>query len=72
MTHPWFEEIVSGWMLIDGMEDITMRIESVGFMMRKFNITLSDLDEQERKTLEMMIESQIARGIARGDFAPYL
>ncbi len=64
-----FSDIVSGWMLISGMEDITDRIERVAKWMEAGNAPLLP---DEEATMKLMIECQIARGIRRGDFEPYL
>jgi hypothetical protein len=56
-----FDEITSGWTLIDGMDDLTERIERAAEW-TKVNGPLEP-DEQARITL--MIESQIARGWER-------
>jgi len=66
--RPGFEEIVSGWMLIDGMEDITDRIERAA----KWTEQNGPLLPAEEATITMMIQSQLARGIQRGDFEPYI
>lgn len=62
-----FMEIVSGWMLISGMEDVTDRIERVA----EWAKTNGPLEPREEATVKLMIECQIARGIERGDFEPY-
>ena len=59
----WFSEIVSGWMLIDSFDDVTYRIEEVAKYMKKNNIKLND---DEEKTIEFMIEVQIARADKEG------
>jgi hypothetical protein len=51
-------------MLISGMEDLTDRIERIAEW-SKGNLPL---EPDEAATVEMMIHSQIARGIQRGDF----
>ena len=53
-----FKAIVSGWTLIDGMDDITDRIERVS----EWAKTNSPLRMDETATLTMMIQSQMARG----------
>jgi hypothetical protein len=53
-----FAEITDGWMLIDGLEDLTDRIERAAEW-TKINGPL-ELDEQKR--IEVMISTQIARG----------
>lgn len=53
-----FEEIISGWALISGMEDITDRIERAAKWTEENGPLLPD----EEATIELMIKSQIARG----------
>lgn len=62
-----FREIVSGWTLVSGMADITQRIERAA----KWTGANGPLEPDEEATIKLMIESQIARGVARGDFEPY-
>ena len=52
-----FAEIVSGWTLIDGMEDITDRIERASEWTRENG----PLNEHEQKTIELMIQCQVSR-----------
>lgn len=59
-----FTAIVGGWALIDGMEDITDRIERAGKWARENG----PLWPHEQATIELMIRTQIARGIEQGDF----
>lgn len=63
-----FMEIVSGWTLIGGMEDITDRIERVA----EWAKANGPLEPREEATVRLMIECQVARGVARGDFEPYI
>jgi len=53
-----FKTIISGWTLIDGIDDLTDRIERVIAWSR----TNSPLRMDETATLTMMIQSQMARG----------
>ena len=53
-----FAEIVSGWTLIDGMDDITDRIERAA----EWTLTHGPLNEREQNTIELMIQCQVARG----------
>jgi hypothetical protein len=62
-----FREIVSGWMLIDDFDDLTDRIERTAEFVRQ----TGPLQPDEERTVEMMIQAQIARGIQRGDFDLY-
>ncbi len=66
-VRPGFDEIVSGWMLVDDFNDLTDRIEQADEWTRIHG----PLEDDEQKTLEMMIQCQIAKGIARGDFEPF-
>jgi hypothetical protein len=59
----WFSEIVSGWMLIDSFDDITYRIEEIA---KYVGDNAVKLNEDEKKTLELMIEVQIARADKEG------
>ena len=63
-----FREIVSGWMLVDDFDDLTGRIERTAEFTRQHG----PLEADEEQTVAMMVQSQIARGIRRGDFEPYL
>lgn len=63
-----FTAIVRGWTLTSDVEDLGEYIEEAG----RFMTANSPLEPDEERTIKMMIECQIARGIARGDFAPYL
>lgn len=68
MMRDGFHEIVSGWTLIDSFDDLTDRIERAGEWVKANGPLLPD----EASTIKLMIESQIARGIARGDLEPYI
>jgi hypothetical protein len=59
-----FQAIVSGWMLISGMGDITDRIESVA----EWTKANGPLQADEEATIKLMIESQIARGFDEDGF----
>jgi hypothetical protein len=63
-----FREIVSGWALVDDFDELTDRIERSAAW-AKAN---GPLEPDEEATARMMIESQIARGIRRGDFEPFI
>lgn len=63
-----FRDIVDGWMLISGMEDITDRIERAA----EWTKVNGPLWPDERATISMMIECQVARGIVGGDFEPFI
>jgi len=58
-----FEEIVSGWALISGLDDITNRIERAAAWTKENGPLLPD----EQATIELMIQSQIARGFDLGE-----
>ena len=60
-----FKEIVSGWTLTSDVEDLGEYIEASAEFIKQNPGPLS-LDEH--KTIEMMVECQIIRGILRGDF----
>ncbi|TGS86703.1 hypothetical protein EN817_17530 [Mesorhizobium sp. M3A.F.Ca.ET.174.01.1.1] len=59
-----FREIVSGWMLVDDFDDLTDRIERSALWAKENGPLLLD----EEATVKCMIETQIARGLSRGDF----
>jgi hypothetical protein len=52
-----FLEIVSGWTLIDGVEDVTDRIERLA----EWKKTSGPLEADESATVKLMIACQIAR-----------
>jgi hypothetical protein len=54
-----FADIVSGWTLIDGMDDLTDRIERAA----RWTLENGPLLPRERATIDLMIQSQIARGM---------
>jgi hypothetical protein len=54
-----FIEIVGGWTLVDGLDDLTDRIERTA----EWTMTNGPLQPDEEATLRTMICSQIARGI---------
>jgi hypothetical protein len=58
-----FKEIVDGWMLITGMDDITDRIERAATWTKENGPLLPD----EEATIKLMIECQIVRGGLFGD-----
>lgn len=62
-----FKEISSGWTLISGMDDITDRIERLAAW-TKAN---GPLEADEQSTIELMIKSQIARGMYSSDEPDY-
>jgi hypothetical protein len=66
--RPGFAEISSGWMIVDCFAELSDRIDRLA-RWQKVNGPLNDT---EKATIELMIESQIARGIRRGDFAPFI
>jgi hypothetical protein len=63
-----FRAIVSGWTLVDGMEDITDRIERAA----QWTAAHGPLEPDEQATVKLMIRTQIARGIRRGDWEPLI
>jgi len=66
--RPGFADIVDGWMLVDDFDDLTDRIERAAIWTKENG----PLNEDEDATISFMIEAQIARGIRRGDFEPYI
>ena len=63
-----FRAVVSGWTLTSDVEDLG---EYIGETAR-FVEANGPLEPDEERTVEMMIECQVARGIERGDFAPFI
>lgn len=62
--RPGFQEIVSGWMLVDDFDHLTDRIERSA----EWAVANGPLEEDESATARMMVARLIAMGIARGDF----
>lgn len=60
--RPEFDTLVSGWTLVSGFNAITERIEEVARWAEKNRPLLP----AEEKTVELMIQCQIARGQAEG------
>jgi hypothetical protein len=54
-----FREIVSGWTLIDGIDDLTDRIERAAVWTQ----ANGPLEPDERATVELMIRAQVAHGM---------
>lgn len=63
-----FREIVSGWTLIDDFDDLSDRIERSA----KWADANGPLEPDELATVELLIQTQVCRGIARGDFEPFI
>ncbi len=63
-----FRAVVSGWTLTSDVEDLG---EYIGETVR-FVEANGPLQPDEERTVEMMVECQVARGIERGDLAPYI
>jgi len=64
-----FQAIVSGWTLTSDVEDLGEYLEATA----RFIATADGpLEADEERTIAMMVECQIARGIRRGDFEPFL
>lgn len=63
-----FDAIVSGWMLVDDVEAIGDKIDEAAAWTKLNGPLLPD----EEATVKMMIECQIAKGIERGDFEPFI
>lgn len=68
MMRPGFHEIVSGWMLIDDDDDLADRIERSAQWAKRNG----PLNGDEESTIRLMIQCQVARGIRRGDFEPFI
>jgi len=63
-----FLQIVDGWSLVDDFDDLTDRIERSA----KWAEANGPLLEDEQATARLMIQTQVAVGIRRGDFEPYI
>lgn len=61
-----FKEIAGGWTLISGMDDITDRIERLAEWTKANGPLLPD----EERTVELMIQTQIARGMENSGDGP--
>lgn len=68
MMRPEFLAIVDGWSLVDDFDDLTDRIERSA----KWAEANGPLHEDEQATARLMIQTQVAMGIRRGDFEPYI
>lgn len=66
--RPEFLAIVAGWSLVDDFDDLTDRIERSA----KWAKANGPLLEDEHATVRLMIECQVAQGIRRGDFEPFI
>lgn len=63
-----FREIISGWTLVEDVEAIGERIEDAA----RWERSNGPLQPDERATVQLMIKTQVAWGIRRGDFEPYI
>lgn len=63
-----WDEVVSGWLLINDFADVTERIEKLADMMKADDVKLEDLTDLQRGTVKLMVERQIFLGIEQGDF----
>lgn len=63
-----FRAIVSGWTLVDDFDALTDRIEAAA----KWTTANEPLEPDEAATINYMVQAQIARGIDRGDFEPFV
>jgi hypothetical protein len=63
-----FRDIVSGWMLTDDVEELGEFIE----LAAEWAKANGPLLEDEQATVRLMIRTQVARGILRGDFEPFI
>lgn len=62
-----FAEIADGWMLVDDFDELTERIEQLGQLAANAG-GIEWFSEAQRATVKLMIQVQIQRGIALGDF----
>jgi site-specific recombinase XerC len=67
-----WDEIVSGWMLVDDHDELTDRIEALAKLMNEAGMHLADLSELQAATVKMMVEVQVARSVRDGWFEPYI
>jgi hypothetical protein len=63
-----FRDITAGWTLVDDFDALTDRIERAA----EWTERNGPLTDDEANVVKMMIETQIAMGIRRGDFEPYI
>lgn len=66
-----FRESITGWVLTDDVEGLGDYIEASAAWVKANGGDASMLDD-ERDMVRMMIQCQAARGIARGDFEPFI
>lgn len=67
-TRDSFKAIADGWMLVDDFDELTDRIERLAVWTGQNK----PLTPDEESTVQLMIESQVAKGVARGDFEPFI
>jgi hypothetical protein len=63
-----FRNTIRGWMLTDDVEELGEFIERSAVWAKANGPLLED----EQATVRMMIRCQVARGIRRGDFEPFI
>jgi hypothetical protein len=63
-----FREIISGWTLVEDVDVVGERIE----LAAQWERTNGPLEPDEYATVQLMIKTQIAWGIRRGDFEPFI
>jgi hypothetical protein len=63
-----FRNIVAGWTLVDDFDALTDRIERAA----EWTKENGPLTDDEANVFKLMIETQLAKGIRRGDFEPYI
>jgi len=63
-----FRETISGWTLIHDVEALGDRIQEAA----DWEVENGPLEDDERATVRLMIETQVVWGIRRGDFEPFI
>ena len=66
-----FRETISGWTLIDDIEAIGEHIEASAAWV-KANGGEAAMEPDERATVRLMIQTQVAKAIRHGEFEPYI
>lgn len=63
-----FRDTISGWTLIHDVEALGERIQQAA----DWETENGPLEEDERATVQLMIQTQVVWGIRRGDFEPFI
>ena len=66
-----FREAIAGWTLIDDLNSLGDYIEASAAWV-KANGGEKAMEPDERATVQLMIQTQVARAIRAGEFEPYI